>query len=186
MKGICMKSGMGKALAYWEGGFAIVSMPSLRDDRLCHVHACAQNLHELLTAKSERKYCSFKSRIFTVFKYALSVSMNNLVLMQDHKRTETNLCYPTNMKPLSVTKIEESQIVLQNHIKIFGKFCIPVGLISWQRYQFQSGKSPLIFFNIILHLFQFVLQRFVCWCDAADQGVDGKLTCHLSDCVLRL
>lgn len=27
----------------------------------------------------------------------------------------------------------------------FRNFCIPVGLISWQRYQFQSGKSLLIF-----------------------------------------
>lgn len=80
--------------------------------------------------------------------------MNNLV--QDHKRTATNLCCKTNMKPLPVTKVGESEIVSQNHIK-FSELWHP-SEFNMAEISIPIRKIALIFLNIILHLFQLVLK----------------------------
>lgn len=72
--------------------------------------------------------------------------------MQDHKRTETNLCYQTNVKPLSVTKVEDSQIISQNHIK-FSELLHPSGFNIMAEISISIRKIALDLFNIILHLF---------------------------------
>lgn len=88
----------------------------------------------------------------------------------------------TNMKPLSMTKVGDQQVILWNHIE-FSELLHPSGsnIMAEISVLIQKIALDLFFFYIILHLFQFVLPRFVSWCDTADLGADGKLTCCLSD-----
>lgn len=70
------------------------------------------------------------------------------MLIKDHKRTETNL---SRIKPTWNLFQSQKCGTSKSFLKItssFLNFWIPVGLISWQRYQFQCGKSLLIFFTL--------------------------------------